>query len=136
MDRETAELVAVLNEAISAEYGALFLLPQHIAQVEDEETKRQLKLIEEMELEHAEKTARLIYQLGSEPKADLPLLRPSMGLKAIIETQTEAEHKAIGIYGRAERLARDPETKQLLASLRKDEEGHLRLLERIRERVG
>lgn len=136
MDKGTAELVAVLNEAISAEYGALFLLPQHIAQVEDEETRRQLKLIEEMELEHAEKTARLIYQLGSEPKADLPLLRPSIGLKAIIETQIQAEHQAIAIYGRAERLAQDPEAKQLLASLRGDEEGHLRLLERIRERIG
>jgi len=129
------ELVRVLNEAISLEYGALFLLPQHIAQVQDEETKRQLRLIMEMEVEHAEKTAQMIYSLGSEPKADLPQLRPRSNLQEILRAHVEGEKRAVDVYTRAEAAATEPAMKQALAELRREEEGHLRLLERLLGRV-
>jgi len=132
---EKAELISILNEAISAEYGALFLLPQHIAQIEDEETKRQLRLIQDVELEHAEKTAQMIYQLGAEPKADLPQLRPRSAIREILEAHVEGEKRAIDIYARAEARAQDPSMKKMLAELRREEEGHLRLLKRTLERV-
>lgn len=129
------ELIRVLNEAISAEYGALFLLPQHIALVEDEETKRQLRLIQEMELEHAEKTAQMIFQLGAEPKADLPQLQVRSELRQVLESHVEGEKRAIDIYTRAEARADDPEMRKRLADLRREEEGHLRLLERALSRL-
>jgi rubrerythrin len=129
------DLIRVLNEAISLEYGALFLLPQHIAQVKDEELKRQLRLIQDMELEHAEKTAQMIYQLGSEPKADLPQLRPRSSIREILEAHVEGENKAIDVYTRAEASATEPGMKNMLSDLRREEEGHLRLLQRALERV-
>jgi rubrerythrin len=129
------DLIRVLNEAISLEYGALFLLPQHIAQVKDEELKRQLRLIQDMELEHAEKTAQMIYQLGSEPKADLPQLRPRSSIREILEAHVEGENKAIDVYTRAEASATEPGMKNMLSDLRHEEEGHLRLLQRALERV-
>lgn len=129
------DLIRVLNEAISLEYGALFLLPQHIAQVKDEELKRQLRLIQDMELEHAEKTAQMIYQLGSEPKADLPQLKPRSGVREILDVHMAGEKKAIDVYTRAEARATEPEMKKMLSDLRREEEGHLRLLERAMERV-
>ena len=130
-----ADLVRILNEAISAEYGALFLLPQHVAQVRDEETKRQLKLILEMELEHAEKTAQMIYQLGAEPKADLPQLRPRSGLREILDVHLAGEKEAIDIYTRAEAKCQDPVMRKVLAGMRGEEEGHLRLIERLLARL-
>jgi len=133
--QQNEELIGVLNEAISLEYGALFLLPQHIAQVKDEETKRQLRLIQDIELEHAEKTAQMIYQLGSEPKADLPQLRPRSDLREILEAHIEGEKKAIDVYTRAEAHAADPATKKALSDLRREEEGHLRVLQRTLARV-
>ncbi len=129
------ELVKTLNEAISLEYGALFLLPQHIAQVQDEETKRQLRLIMEMELEHAEKTAQMIYALGSEPKADLPQLQVRTSLREILEAHIAGEKMAIDVYTRAAARAEEGEMRAKLEELRREEEGHLRLLERTRERV-
>ncbi len=129
------DLIRVLNEAISLEYGALFLLPQHIAQVKDEELKRQLRLIQDMELEHAEKTAQMIYQLGSEPKTDLPQLRPRSSIREILEAHVEGENKAIDVYTRAEASATEPGMKNMLSDLRREEEGHLRLLQRALERV-
>jgi rubrerythrin len=131
----TAELIGLLNEAISAEYGALFLLPQHIAQLRDEETKRQLRLIQEIELEHAEKTAQMIYQLGAEPKADLPQLKARSGVREILQAHVEGERQAIEIYRRAEAACQDPEMRKALAEMRGDEEGHLRLLARLLGRV-
>jgi len=130
-----AELVKTLNEAISLEYGALFLLPQHIAQVTDEETKRQLRLIMEMELEHAEKTAQMIYALGAEPKADLPQLQVRSSLREILEAHIAGERAAIDVYTRAAAQADSPEMRAMLEELRKEEEGHLRLLQRTLERV-
>jgi len=136
MDEAKAILIKTLNEAISLEYGALFLLPQHIAQVEDEETKRQLRMIMEMELEHAEKTAQMIYSLGAEPKADLPQLRVRSGLKEILEAHIAGERAAISIYTRAAGQAGGhPEMRAMLDELRREEEGHLRLLQRTLERV-
>jgi rubrerythrin len=129
------DLIRALNVALGAEYGALWLLPQHMAQVEDEELKRQLGLIADVELEHAEKTARLIYALGGEPNADLPQLKPRKGVKEILEAHVQAERDAIAIYTNALRLANDPEMRKTLEELRTDEEGHQRLLERALARL-
>ena len=56
VEEKREQLLKALNAALGAEYGALWLLPQHMAQVEDEELKRQLKLIADVELEHAERS--------------------------------------------------------------------------------
>lgn len=129
------DLLKALNEAMAAEYGTLWLLPQHMAQVEDEELKRQLKLIADMELEHAEKSARMIYRLGGRPNADLPNLRPRSGVKEILEAHVEGEREAIAIYGRAIAAADDADMRKMLEEMRRDEEGHQRLLERALARL-
>ena len=84
MGQDTGKLIQVLNKALGAEYGALWLLPQHMAQVQDEELQRQLRLIADVELEHAEKSAQMIYALGGEPNADLPQLQVRKGVKEIL----------------------------------------------------
>ena len=135
MTEQRDDLIRALNTALGAEYGALWLLPQHMAQVQDEELKRQLGLIADVELEHAEKTARLIYALGGEPNADLPQLKVRKGVKEILEAHVQAERDAIAIYTNALRLTTDPEMRKTLEELRKDEEGHQRLLERALARL-
>ena len=90
------------------EYGALFLLPNYIAEVDDVELKRQLRLIVDTELEHAEKTAQMIYAMGSVPSADLPQMRIRTGLRDILESQIEAERAAIESMPAAPRLPWTP----------------------------
>ncbi len=135
MADERQALIQALNAALGAEYGALWLLPQHMAQLEDGELKRQLQLIADVELEHAEKTARMIYQLGGEPNADLPQLRVRRSVKEIVEAHIEAERNAIAVYDRALKLTTDPEMRKMLEELKKEEEGHQRLLERAVKRL-
>ena len=135
MPQDRDALIRALNVALGAEYGALWLLPQHMAQVQDDELKRQLHLIADVELEHAEKTARMIYQLGGEPNADLPQLRVRRSAREIIEAHIEAERNAIAIYDRALKLTTDPEMRKMLDELKQEEEGHQRLLERALSRM-
>ncbi len=135
MASKREELLGILNQALGAEYGTLWLLPQHMAQVKDEELKRQLRLIAEVELEHAEKSAQLIYQLGGVPNADLPNLRPRSGVREILEAHVEGERDAIALYTRAIKAADDPEIRKTLEEMRREEEGHQRLLERALDRL-
>jgi len=135
MAHEHAELIRILNEALSAEYGTLFLLPRHMAEIQDEETRRQLRLIAEVELEHAEKTAQMIVALGGEPTGDVPSLRPRKDMKEILEAHLQGEREAIAIYGRALAACRDPQMRKQIEDLKHDEEGHQRLIERTLARV-
>jgi len=135
MPEDRDKLLRVLNEALGAEYGALWLLPQHMAQITDEELKRQLKLIADMELEHAEKSAQMIYKLGGEPNADLPNLRPRKDVREILEAHVQGERQAIDLYTRALALTEDPDLRKMLQEMRRDEEGHQRLLERALSRL-
>ncbi len=128
-------LISILNEAISMEYSTIFLLPQHIAQVTDEDVKAELRSIEEMELEHAEKTAEMIFALGGVPKADLPDLEAQTDLHKILEVHIDGEKKAIGLYARAAGETPSDEMRGTLDQLRKDEEAHLLLLQRALRRL-
>ncbi len=135
MANDNAELIRILNQALSAEYGTLYLLPRHIAEIQDEELKRQLHLIGEVELEHAEKTAQMIISLGGEPTGDLLNLRPRRNLKEILETHLQGEREAIDIYGRALAVCGDPAMRKQLEAIKMDEEGHQRLIQRTLDRV-
>jgi rubrerythrin len=133
--RNRDELLRVLNKALGAEYGALWLLPQHMAQIQDEELKRQLKLIADVELEHAEKTAEMIYALGGTPNADLPQLRPRSSVREILEAHVQGERESIAHYEEAARVADSPEIRAQCEEMKADEEGHQRLLERALSRL-
>jgi len=135
VSEERQELVKTLNQALAAEYGTLWLLPRHMAQVKDDELKRQLRLIAEVELEHAEKTAQMIYALGEEPKEDLPNLRARSGVREILEVHLQCEQEAIALYDRACQFTEDIEMRKRLQEMRKEEEGHQRLLQRALDRM-
>jgi rubrerythrin len=106
-----------------------------MAQVKDEELKRQLRLIAEVELGHAEKSAQMIYGLGEEPKEDLPNLRVRSGVQEILEAHLQGEQEAIALYERAYQFAEDTEMRKRLQEMRKDEEGHQRLLQMALDKV-
>ncbi len=129
------ELLGVLRQAMKMEYGALFVLPNYIAQVQDEELKREFRLIADVELEHAEKTAALILSLGGTPPLDLPQFTVRTGLRNILDAQIEAEKAAVEIYAKGAALTLDPEIKKVLSDIGREEEGHLALMQRSLARL-
>ncbi|HUT74793.1 MAG TPA: ferritin-like domain-containing protein [Armatimonadota bacterium] len=121
---DVEELVTILNQAIEVEYGALFLMPQHIAQLQDPELAAALREACRDELEHAETTARLIYALGGIPKGDFKLLRPMSTPQEMLRAHIEGERRVIELYRRAAAKARRPEHKDILRRLLADEANH------------
>jgi len=135
LQEKREELIRLLKEALSMEYGALWLLPRHMAQLGDEELRRQLHLIAEVELEHAEKSAQMIHALGGVADADLPQLRAYTGMREILEAHLQGERDSIARYEQALAIAQDPDLRQALAQMKADEEGHQRLLQRALARL-
>ena len=88
MSEKREDLLKTLNQALAAEYGALWLLPRHMAQVKDEQLKRELGLIAEVELEHTHEGRKS--RLGD--FYDLEFLRIGLGtLAGVPATITDAE---------------------------------------------
>ncbi len=130
------DLVRILDVALAAEYGVLWLLPKHIEKVQDEELRRQLELVAEVEREHADKSAAMIRALGAEPKEDLTNLRPRTTVREILKAHIEGEKQSIKLYARALEVAEDPQMRAQLEQMKQEEEGHQRLFERALERLG
>ena len=128
-------LIEILNQAIEIEYGALFLMPQHIARLEDEELAAGLRDACQDELDHAETTARLIFALGGLPKGDFKLLRPVQTVKEMLQMHLDGEQRVIQIYRQAITKARRPEHKETLRRLLADEEGHQVTFKRLLDRL-
>lgn len=126
---ESEALIGVLNQSLGVEYGALFLLPQHLARISDRVLQRHLRGIMEMELEHAEKTARIIIALGGQPTADMPNLRPRNSAREILKVHLAGEKRAIELYSQAAAQCPDAKLREILLELQREEEGHQRLIE-------
>lgn len=128
-----AELLQILQQANNSEYGGLVIPPQYIAQVRDEEIKRQLRRIEKTDLKRADGIAQLIAELSGQPKVRLPktAFRPS--LKEMLELHIKGGKRAIGIYQRALQASADGLLREVLPRLQREETAHLRLLQRLHE---
>jgi rubrerythrin len=126
-----AELIDILNQAIEVEYGALFLMPQHLARLEDEEVAASLREACGDELEHAEVTARLILQLGGLPRGDFKLLKPMSSAAEMLRCHIAGEKRVIELYQRALAKARSPQHQQILRKLLADEQSHQRIFNRL-----
>jgi len=130
-----AELQEILNEAVRAEYRTLFMLPRHLALIDDEEVRTLLKKIQKAELSHAETTLQILYDMGAEPQVKLGNPPIHKDLRKILQAHAEGERRAIRIYKRAEEKCQDPAIKEKLKSLRQDEEQHLRTLTNALDRM-
>lgn len=135
MKKDDAELVEILNQAIEIEYGALFLMPQHLARLHDDQLAASLREACGDELEHAEVTARLILSLGGLPKGDFKLLRPMSGAAEMLRYHIAGEKQVIELYKRAIAKARQPEHQKTLRKLLADEEKHEGVFSRLLKQV-
>jgi bacterioferritin len=135
MAKEDRELIDLLNQAIEVEYGALFLMPQHLARLQDEELAANLREACGDELEHTEITARLILQLGGLPKGDFKLLKPMSSAAEMLRYHIDGEKRVIDLYQRAVAKTRNPKHKQILQKLLADEQKHQGAFNRLLKQV-
>ncbi|UCH33141.1 MAG: ferritin-like domain-containing protein [Armatimonadota bacterium] len=135
MRKDDRELIQLLNQAIELEYGALFLMPQHMARLNDDELVMTLREACQDELEHAETTARLILSLGGLPTGDFKMLRPMSSAADMLRHHIDGEKRVIDLYRRAVAKAQKPEHQTILRKLIADEEAHQKVFARLLAQV-
>jgi len=135
MSKDDQALVDILNQAIEIEYGALFLMPQHIARLDDAVLAAALREACQDELEHAETTARLILSLGGLPKGDFKLLQPCSTAREMLRAHLQGEGRVIKLYEQAIAKARMPQHKEILSGLLEEERNHEAMFGRLLKRL-
>ena len=136
------KVIYLLNQARSAELGAISQYMIHHYELEDQDFGKLAAKLKETaiaEMKHAEKLAERILFLGGEPTSK-PDLSPKkkQTIPQLLETDVALETKAIEMYNEAAALCaaqKDHKSKDLFEELISDEEEHLHLFERIRDHV-
>jgi bacterioferritin len=140
------KVIDLLNQARSAELGAISQYMIHHYELEDQDFGKlaaKVKEIAIVEMKHAEKLAERILFLKGEPTSK-PDLSPHKGqtIPEILSTNIQLEAKAVKMYNEAVLICtqeRDQKSRELFEELIADEEGHLNIFENIKghvERLG
>ncbi|MCX5909360.1 MAG: ferritin-like domain-containing protein, partial [Deltaproteobacteria bacterium] len=132
----------LLNQARSAELGAISQYMIHHYELEDQDFGKlaaKIKEIAIVEMKHAEKLAERILFLHGEPTSN-PDLSPKKGqeIPDILATNVALEAKAVKMYNEAVLVCaeeRDQKSRQLFEELIADEEGHLNVFENFKGHV-
>jgi len=122
---EHAELIGILNEAVSLEYTAVIQYNQHSVLV----TGRDRVLFEgffknsaQESLGHAKMWAERIVYLGGVPSVEVGDIRQSSNVMEMLEMDLEIEQKAVETYTRAHRACKHEPTRYMLENHILDED--------------
>jgi bacterioferritin len=135
-------VIGLLNQARSAELGAISQYMIHHYELEDQDFGKlaaKIKEIAIVEMKHAEKLAERILFLKGEPTSK-PDLTPKKGqeIPDMLAANVALEAKAVKMYNEAVLVCaeeRDQISRGLFEELIADEEGHLNVFENIKGHV-
>jgi bacterioferritin len=136
------KVIDLLNQARSAELGAINQYMIHHYELEDKDFGKLASKIKEIaivEMKHAEKLAERILFLKGEPTSQ-PDITPKKGqqIPEILVTDVSLEAKAVKTYNEAAAVCaaeKDQVSKELFDDLLKDEEDHLNYFENTKDHV-
>lgn len=135
MDEVTRELVGRLSEAGQLEYRAIIHYSSYAQETEDEELAQELRSIGQMEVRHAHQLMGIIIGLGGMPEWELPPPPWFAGVQEIIQSALEGEQRAIHHYDRCLEIAQDPELRERLEQIKRDEADHIARLTRLLKKM-
>jgi bacterioferritin len=130
------EVIAILNESLKLELGAVNQYWLHYRLLEDWgylklAKKERMESIEEMQ--HADKiVARIIFLEGHPNLQHVAPLMIGQNIKEVLECDLKGEHIARDLYMKGRDLCRDKRdyvTMEIFEDLLEDEEGHIDFLE-------
>ena len=136
------KVIDLLNQARSAELGAISQYMIHHYELEDQDFGKlatKLKEIALAEMKHAEKLAERILFLNGEPTSK-PDVSPNkgQGVPELLATDVGLETKAVKMYNEAAAVCaseKDHKSKDLFEELIADEEEHLNIFENVKGHV-
>ena len=129
-----AELIAVLNEAISLEYTASIQYNQHSMLL----TGRDRLLFEHIfkhhsgeSLKHAKMWGERIVYLGGVPKPEVGSVQQSTNVVEMMEMDLEVEKRAVDVYTRAHAVCKHEPTLYMLENQIIDEDRDVEELQKL-----
>jgi len=131
---EHAELIGILNEAVSLEYTAVIQYNQHSVLV----TGRDRVLFEgffkqgaQESLQHAKMWAERIVYLGGVPTVEVGDIRQSSNVMEMLEMDLAIEQRAVEVYTRAHRACKHEPTGYMLENHILDEDKDVEEIKKI-----
>lgn len=122
---EHAELIAVLNEAVSLEYTAVVQYNQHSVLVMGRDRvlfEGFFKNSAQEALGHAKMWAERIVYLGGVPSVEVGDIRQSSDVLEMLEMDLDIEQRAVEVYTRAHRVCKHEPTRYMLENHIQDED--------------
>ena len=129
--KKSPEAVELLNQALHLEYTSVLYYPRIAFLIQDEEIAKLALGLGESSINHVDKVARIISQLGGQPKwtfDHFPMIQDAV---PILETQLEKEGRLIEIYRKSNGLINETSLSDDLSQLVEDKGWHIRRVEDI-----
>ena len=126
-----SEVLRLLNESLQIEYSFIINYPQIASRIRDENIRKDVLNLGTASMKHADTVSAAIVSLEGEPEWRFALLEDGISNTEIFTAQLEKEKQALELHNRCTALVTDNKLKDNLAIVAKDEEWHIKLVEKI-----
>ncbi len=128
MTNANQELINRLSTAGGLEYRAIVHYSRYAQEVADPQLAQELRDIGQMEVRHSHQLMAVIINLGGLPEWEMPPPPWYAGVKDILKSAIEGERQAIAQYDSCLEIAQDPDLRQRLEQIKRDEHSHIERL--------
>lgn len=139
MDKKQAtgssKLLDLLNQTLELEYTLIIYYPRIASAIQDEETKKLAQSLGTASIDHADIVSNAITKLGGIPHWSFGAFPDEMDFNKIFQNQLEKEKLALKLHNQIVGLITDYSIRNKFAEMAKEEEHHIKTVEKILERL-
>ena len=128
-------LLDLLNRTLELEYTLIIHYPRIASVIKDYETKQLAQSLGTASIGHADVVAHAIIRLGGTPHWSFGSFPAEMGLTKIFQGQLEKEKLALNLHQQIIGQIMDSSIRDKLIGLPKEEELHIKTVEKILTRL-
>ena len=129
------ELLELLNQTLELEYTLIIYYPRIASAIQDKETKQLAQSLGTASIGHADTVAHAITKLGGTPHWSFGSFPAEMDLKKIFKAQLEKEKLALKLHQQVVGMITDFSIRDEFIGLPKEEELHIKTVEKILARL-
>jgi bacterioferritin (cytochrome b1) len=130
------ELLNLLNQTLELEYTLIIYYPRIASTIKDHEIKQLAQSLGTASIGHADTVANAITKLGGTPHWSFGSFPTEMNLRRIFGEQLEKEKLASRLHQQIVGMITDYSLRDKFAGLSKEEESHIRTVEKILTMLG
>jgi bacterioferritin (cytochrome b1) len=129
------ELLDALNRTLELEYTLIIYYPRISERIKDVETKQLAQSLGTASIGHADTVSRAITKLGGRPNWTLGPFPQEKDLRKIFQEQLEKEKLALKLHQQIVGLTTDSSMRSQFIEMAKEEELHIKTVEKIISRL-